>query len=195
MNPTISTLSDTLAIPPTLPDVSRQPETKMVTYKPEVRHISGLDWDIREIPVATPKFSTTPDSIVIMPTPADNRKSTWRPVNWKCDVSHHSDIREIFLYCTFAHEILQLNEFLHRNGGSTIKIYNSNFFCCFMLFGFQIQTVCGLRLAILISGCWPTSSGVGNITCESDVVKNVEVATGTPLISKSSPQIIVYFRF
>ena len=71
MNPTISIISDSLAIPPTLSDVSRQPETKMATYKPEVRHISGLDLDITEIPVATPTVLTTPDSLVKLPPQPD----------------------------------------------------------------------------------------------------------------------------
>ena len=64
--PTYSTTPDTLVLLPTLSDVGRQPETKMTTCKPEVRYISGLDCDIREVPVATPTFSTTPDSLVIL---------------------------------------------------------------------------------------------------------------------------------
>ena len=55
----------------TLPDGSRQPEIKMATCKPEIHYISGMDWDIREIPVATPTSLTAPDSLVILPTLAD----------------------------------------------------------------------------------------------------------------------------
>ena len=61
LNPTFSTIPDSLVIPLTLPDVSRQPEIKMATCKPEVRYITGLDRDILEISVAKTTFSTTPD--------------------------------------------------------------------------------------------------------------------------------------
>ena len=43
----------------------------MATHKPEVRYILGLNLDITEIPVATPTFSTTPDSLVILLTLTD----------------------------------------------------------------------------------------------------------------------------
>ena len=69
--PTFFTTPDSLVTLPTSPDVGQHPEIKMATYKPEIHYISGLARDIREIPVATPTFSTTPDSIVVMPTLTD----------------------------------------------------------------------------------------------------------------------------
>ena len=50
----------------------RQPTTgnQNGDLKPEVRYIAGLDWVIREIPVATPTFSTTAEWIAASEPPA-----------------------------------------------------------------------------------------------------------------------------
>ena len=71
----------------------------MVTRKLEVRYISGLDGVIREIPVATPTFSTTPDSIVILSTLSDvgqQPETKMATYNRKYALSHYLDVREIF---------------------------------------------------------------------------------------------------
>ena len=47
------------------------PEIKMAALKPEVLCISGIKWDIREIPTATPTFSMTPDSLLTLSTLSD----------------------------------------------------------------------------------------------------------------------------
>ena len=44
---------------------------KMADTKPEVECFSGTEWDINEIPTATPTFSTTPELVVTLPTSSD----------------------------------------------------------------------------------------------------------------------------
>ena len=53
----------------------------------------------------------------------------------------------------------------------------------------KLKLVMRSEVAILVSGCRPTSDSVGSMTIESGVVENVGVATGISLISQSNPEI------
>jgi hypothetical protein len=69
------------------------PHFKMADYRPEVECSTGTEWDIIEIPTATPTFSTMPESMVTLSTlPGIVRRqlthiSRWRTLNRKYIVS------------------------------------------------------------------------------------------------------------
>ena len=69
--PTFSWSRNSTVQLPILSHVTGSRKFKMAPPKPEVHHISGTEQDSDEIPTPNPTFSTTPDSLRLLPTLAD----------------------------------------------------------------------------------------------------------------------------